>query len=175
LGGASITVADAANTGLPDTTADVVLGEAMLTMQGDAAKNAIVAEAVRLLRPGGRYGIHELALIPDTVPENIKADIRHGLARSIRVNARPLTVAEWQQLLTGHGLVIDKGLRRELRHLPPCEVASLHCRRNRHDAHSRRTERRRRGRDVHPSTTAATRPNGGIAVTNDPGTRNGNP
>ncbi|PRC51730.1 SAM-dependent methyltransferase, partial [Mycobacterium sp. ITM-2017-0098] len=49
-----VVVADAAATGLPDASADVVVGEAMLTMQGDKAKRAIVAEAFRVLRPGGR-------------------------------------------------------------------------------------------------------------------------
>src|SRR5699024_9387236 len=33
---------------------------------------------------------------------------RKELARSIRVNARPLTSAEWQELLTAHGLVGDR-------------------------------------------------------------------
>ncbi|BBZ68962.1 class I SAM-dependent methyltransferase [Mycobacterium paraseoulense] len=102
-----VRVADAAATGLPDAGTDVVIGEAMLTMQGDAAKHAIVAEASRLLRPRGRYAIHELALTPDTVSEEVSTDIRQSLARAIKVNARPLTVAEWSELLADHGLVVD--------------------------------------------------------------------
>ena len=81
-------VADASATGLPDASADVVVGEAMLTMQSDAAKAEIVDEAARLLRPGGRYAIHELGLTSDDIAEQTKTDIRQGLARSIRVNAR---------------------------------------------------------------------------------------
>lgn len=104
---AAVRVADAAETGLPDASSDVVIGEAMLTMQGDAAKRAIVAEAARVLRPGGRYAIHELALTPDTVSEEISTDIRQALARAIKVNARPLTIAEWSTLLAEHGLVVD--------------------------------------------------------------------
>jgi hypothetical protein len=46
-------------------------------------------------------------LTPDTVSEEISTDIRQSLARAIKVNARPLTVAEWSQLLAGHGLVVD--------------------------------------------------------------------
>jgi len=102
-----VRVADAADTGLPDASADVVLGEAMLTMQSDKAKAAIIAEAVRLLRPGGRYAIHELALTPDDVPDDVKTDLRQALAKSIKVNARPLTVAEWKQMLADHGLTVD--------------------------------------------------------------------
>jgi SAM-dependent methyltransferase len=103
----AVRVTDAAATGLPDASSDVVVGEAMLTMQGDAAKHAIVAEASRVLRPHGRYAIHELALTPDSVSAEISADIRHSLARAIKVNARPLTIAEWSQLLADHGLVVD--------------------------------------------------------------------
>jgi SAM-dependent methyltransferase len=104
---AEVRVADAAETGLPDASADVVIGEAMLTMQGDAAKHAIVAEVARVLRPRGRYAIHELALTPDDLPEEVTTDVRQSLARAIKVNARPLTVAEWSELLAGHGLVVE--------------------------------------------------------------------
>lgn len=100
-------VADAAATGLPDACADVVIGEAMLTMQGERARDAVVAEAARLLRPGGRYAVHELALGPDAVPDAVGTDVRQGLARAIRVNARPLPVAGWRALLEAHGLVVD--------------------------------------------------------------------
>ncbi|MGB9307932.1 MAG: methyltransferase domain-containing protein [Mycobacterium sp.] len=106
-GRGDVRVADASDTGLPDASRDLVIGEAMLTMQGDTTKHAIVAEASRVLRPGGRYGIHELALTPDTVSDEISTDIRKSLARAIKVNARPLTVAEWSQLLSAHGLVVD--------------------------------------------------------------------
>jgi SAM-dependent methyltransferase len=103
----AVRVSDAAATRLPDASRDVVVGEAMLTMQSDAAKHAIVAEAARVLRPHGRYAIHELALTPDTVSTEISTDIRQSLARAIKVNARPLTIAEWSQLLSDHGLVVD--------------------------------------------------------------------
>jgi SAM-dependent methyltransferase len=100
-------VADAAATALPDACADVVIGEAMLTMQGDRGKDAVIAEAARLLRPGGRYAVHELALGPGPVPDAAGTEIRRALARAIRVNARPLPVAGWRALLEAHGLVVD--------------------------------------------------------------------
>lgn len=102
-----VRVTDASDTGLPDASVDVVIGEAILTMQGDAAKHAIVAEAARVLRPRGRYAIHELALTPDDVPDDVSTEVRQSLARAIKVNARPLTIAEWSQLLAGHGLVVE--------------------------------------------------------------------
>ena len=98
---------DATATGLLDASADVVVGEAMLTMQTDRVKRAIVREATRVLRPGGRYAIHEMALQPDEIDPAIATEACRGLARSIKVNARLLTVAEWRALLEGTGLVVD--------------------------------------------------------------------
>ncbi|WP_061711284.1 class I SAM-dependent methyltransferase [Kocuria palustris] len=97
---------DAAETGLPDASAGVVLGEAMLTMQSESGKQKIVAEAARLLKPGGRYAIHELGLTPDDLDDDVKTELRKELARAIKVNARPLTIAEWRELLEGQGLEV---------------------------------------------------------------------
>lgn len=125
LGGrGEVRVTDAAETGLPEASADVVIGEAMLTMQGDSAKHAIVAEAARVLRPGGRYAIHELALTPDDVPEEIRTEVRQSLARAIKVNARPLTIAEWSELLAGHGLVVENVATAPMALLQPQRIVS---------------------------------------------------
>lgn len=102
-----VVTADAAHSGLPDACADVVVGEAMLTMQTERGKKEIISEAVRLLRPGGRYAIHELGLAPDDLPDATKTEARKDLARAIKVNARPLTMAEWTELLEGAGLVVE--------------------------------------------------------------------
>lgn len=99
--------AEASDTGLPDACADVVVGEAMLTMQGERGKHGIITEAVRLLRPGGRYAIHELGLTPDEIQPEVATEIRRSLARAIKVNARPLTIQEWSDLLEGSGLVVE--------------------------------------------------------------------
>ncbi|KQB83847.1 class I SAM-dependent methyltransferase [Corynebacterium oculi] len=101
-----VTLAKAEDTGLLSHSTDVVLGEAMLTMQGAKGKDAIVSEAYRVLRGGGRYAIHELCLEPDNLDDSAKTEIRRALARSIKVNARPLTTQEWVDLLTGHGFTV---------------------------------------------------------------------
>ena len=100
-------VGRAESTGLPDQSATAVYGEAMLTMQTPPQKERIVREAARLLRSGGRYGIHELCLQPDELEEDRKAEIRGALSEAIHVGARPLTPREWTDLLEGHGFTVQ--------------------------------------------------------------------
>ena len=104
--GAEYVVADAAATGLPDASADLVVGEAMLTIQFDEHKRAVVAEAVRVLAPGGRYAIHELALRGDRSAEELDA-VRRTISRTIKVGARPLPLGDWRKLLTEAGLEVE--------------------------------------------------------------------
>jgi SAM-dependent methyltransferase len=109
LSGASqrIVIGDVLHSDLDSGCASVVYGEAMLTMQADPQKARIVQEAVRLLKSGGRYGIHELCLKPDTIAPERKEAVQRELAQAIRVNARPLTVAEWKAVLTEAGLRVE--------------------------------------------------------------------
>ncbi len=104
-------VGDAAATGLPDGCADVVVAEAMLTMQSPRGKAAVVSEAARLLRPGGRFAIHELAVMDD-------AAAQQDLARSIKVNAQPLSPQQWHRLLE------DAGFDIVMTHLAPMKLLS---------------------------------------------------
>lgn len=106
--GHSVVIADAAETGLPDASADLVIGEAMLTMHTDHNKMDIMREAHRLLRPGGTYAIHEMGLAPDDIDPEIATDIRKALARAIKVNARPLTLQEWAALAEVAGFEVVK-------------------------------------------------------------------
>lgn len=94
-------------TGLADGAASVVYGEALLTMQTPSAKQQIVREAFRVLRSGGRYGIHEIALIPDAIDEFVRWDIERDLKSAIRVGARPLTAAEWRSVLEAAGFEVS--------------------------------------------------------------------
>lgn len=99
--------ATAQASGLADGSADVVTGEAFLTMQSQDNKEHIVREAFRVLRPGGRYGLHEMCLRPDGLAAESQAQIRDDLTRSIHVGARPLTVADWRTILEDAGFTIE--------------------------------------------------------------------
>jgi hypothetical protein len=111
----SCLVAGAEATGLADGRASVVYDEAMLTMQGQRQKTSIIAEAARLLRVGGRYGIHELCLVPDTLPQVARDLIEHDLSTTIHVGARPLTIAEWRKLLMEQGFEVTLCLTAPMR------------------------------------------------------------
>ena len=105
---AKIINANAAQSTLPDAYTNKVYGEAMLTMQPLEQKKAIIAEAFRILKSGGYYGIHELGIAPDSVSEEIKEDIYRELSETIRVHARPMTAMEWTTLLEEQGFKIIK-------------------------------------------------------------------
>jgi hypothetical protein len=96
----------AEETGLPDQSATVVYGEAMLSMQPTTTKLRIVREAARLLKPGGCYGIHELCVVPDHVDDSIRGAIHYELSDGIHVGVRPLTRREWRELLEAAGLTV---------------------------------------------------------------------
>jgi SAM-dependent methyltransferase len=96
-------VGRAENTSLPDSSATVVFGEAMLTMNSTAQKTSIIEEAYRVLQPGGRYGLHELYLTPDNLDESTKTQILKELSLATHVGARPLTLGEWRSILEGVG------------------------------------------------------------------------
>ncbi len=112
-------IGQAQNTGLPDSSASIVYGEAMLTMHSVAQKTAIVREAFRLLRPGGRYGIHEIALTPGNIGEPEKQAVLRDLSDAIRVGVRPQTISEWEEILAAAGFKTTSYQLRPLHLLEP--------------------------------------------------------
>ena len=112
-------VGHAEETGLADDSATVVYGEAMLSMQPADTKSRIIREAGRLLRPDGRYAIHELCLVPDDLAESVKDEIHQSLSAAIHASVRPLTVAEWQDLLEAEGLAVKEHAQAPMHLLEP--------------------------------------------------------
>lgn len=99
---------NSSNTTLAANFATKAFGEAMLTMQVDHRKAEIISEGYRILKVGGLYGIHELALSPTEISEGKKAEIQRALAEVMKVNARPLTVLEWELLFKSRGFKVLK-------------------------------------------------------------------
>jgi ubiquinone/menaquinone biosynthesis C-methylase UbiE len=100
-------VGNASHTGLSDQCATVVYGEAMLTMQTQEMKGQIVREAYRLLKSGGRYGIHEMCLMSDDLDEKTKRETERALTGVVHHGVRPLAVSEWRSLLESEGFEIQ--------------------------------------------------------------------
>lgn len=99
----------AADTGLAGGSADVAFGEAYLTMQPDGRKRAIARELARIVRPGGRVGLHEVAFAPDDLAPERQAAIAADLRANIKVPVCPLSVAGWGDLLDAAGFdVVDR-------------------------------------------------------------------
>jgi SAM-dependent methyltransferase len=98
---------NASDTGLPNQCATVVYGEAMLTMQTNETKRQIVREAYRLLKSGGRYGIHEMCLMSDDLDKNQKKATERALTGVVHHGVRPLTVSEWSVLLESEGFRLE--------------------------------------------------------------------
>lgn len=76
-------------TGLPDESATKVYGEAMLTMQSARQKTDIIREAYRLLKKGGLYGIHEIALTAEGSDPAIRQQIYREMQGAILSNVAP--------------------------------------------------------------------------------------
>ena len=101
-------VGDASNTGLPNNRASVVYGEAMLTMQTQEIKCDIVREAHRLLKVGGRYGIHEMCLMSDRLDEHARrADREIADRRSPSWCSAAGRIKEWRSLLESEGFEVQ--------------------------------------------------------------------
>lgn len=113
----------AAATGLPAGSATVVYGEAMLTMQTEEEKRRIVREAARLLKPGGRYAVHEMCL-RDGVEGEVRKEVERALTGVVHHGVRPLTVSEWRRLLEGEGFVVKAAGVAPMALLEPARVVA---------------------------------------------------
>lgn len=120
--GANIVLASAERSGLPDSTATVLYGEALLTMQTQEQKDRIIGEACRLLVYGGRYAIHEICLLPDEVTDPVRREIQAAMAKEIHVGVQLLTRREWIEMFEQHGLAITWSCQSPMHLLEPRRV-----------------------------------------------------
>lgn len=101
-------IGNAEDTGLPAESATVVYGEAMLTMHPDKKKLEIIREAFRILKLGGRYGIHEVGIIPDDTDSALQKEIRAALSSAIHIGASPATMSNWKKLFEQEGFEVQR-------------------------------------------------------------------
>jgi len=79
-----------------DDTFDIVINEAMLTMQTEKGKTKCMEEYYRVLKPGGVLLTHDVML------KQKDEAVREELSRAITVNVGPLTEGSWIQLARSH-------------------------------------------------------------------------
>lgn len=118
-GAAQVVLGQAEDSGLSDGCATVVYGEALLSMQNQQQKKRIIAEACRLLTAKGRYGIHELCLLPDDLPAHRRREIQAAMSREIHVGVQPLSCSEWIKLFEENGLRLSWSGRAPMHLLEP--------------------------------------------------------
>ncbi|MFB4269673.1 GNAT family N-acetyltransferase [Nonomuraea sp. GTA35] len=81
---------------LPDRSVDVVVSNCLINLSGDKA--AVPAEAFRVLRPGGRFGVSDVVV--DGEPDAAR---RAAAERRIGCAAGALPVGEYRELLAAAG------------------------------------------------------------------------
>ena len=79
-----------------DDTFDIIINEAMLTMQTEKGKAKCMEEYYRVLKPGGVLLTHDVML------KQKDEAVREELSRAINVNVGPLTEGSWIQLARSH-------------------------------------------------------------------------
>lgn len=117
--GDSLTIGSATETGLPDASADALFGEAYLTMQPPSQKEKILTEIARVVRPGGRLGMHEIAFAPDDISESKADAVASELGSQIKVHVAPLSISAWTELLDRHGFDVEARYTAPLHLLEP--------------------------------------------------------
>jgi len=83
---------------LPDATVDVVISNCVINLSTD--KPRVLAEALRVLRPGGRLGISDIVAGDDLDPTE-RREAEHLVGCSVGT----LTASEYEDLLTRTGFV----------------------------------------------------------------------
>jgi ubiquinone/menaquinone biosynthesis C-methylase UbiE len=83
---------------LPDASVDVVISNCVINLAGD--KYRVLAEAARVLRPGGRFAVSDVIADPD-MDDRTRAD----MAQWTGCIAGALTREEFETALTNAGLV----------------------------------------------------------------------
>jgi SAM-dependent methyltransferase len=118
----------ASRTGLDVGACNVAVAEAVLTMHPRAAKEHILDELARIVRPGGRIGLHEVAYRlddpddPIDIEELERTRICTELTSHFKVSFNAMTMDDWTELLAGAGFELLTVHRAPLRLLEPDRI-----------------------------------------------------
>jgi arsenite methyltransferase len=82
---------------LPDNTVDVVISNCVINLSAD--KDQVIAEAFRVLKPGGRLAIADVVVRGSDVPE----DVRRSMELWVGCVAGALEESDYRQKLIGAG------------------------------------------------------------------------
>lgn len=91
--------ANATRLPFPDATFDVVINEAMLTMYADKAKERLVAEYYRVLKPGGRLLTHDIMYTQSSFDDAEQT----ALQNVVKSHVSPMSQARWQAMFLSAG------------------------------------------------------------------------
>lgn len=97
----SFMTADARALPFADGSFDVVINEAMLTMQSPSDKLKAIQEYYRVLKPNGVLLTHDVLLNTDDV--NLQTTLRQQMTRELMINVHPLSKADWLALFESCG------------------------------------------------------------------------
>ena len=83
---------------LPDASVDAIIPHCVINLSGD--KHAVLAEAFRVLKPGGRFAVSDVV-----VPGEVPAAVRRSMELWVGCVAGALEETEFKTLLTEVGFV----------------------------------------------------------------------
>ena len=96
-----------------DDSFDIIVNEAMLTMQTDKGKIKCLQEYLRVLKPGGLLLTHDVMLKRDS------QTLVNELSRAIHVHVQPLTHTGWEGLFESQGFSDIETLAGEMSLMTP--------------------------------------------------------
>lgn len=115
----SCVIGSAQNSQIEDDFATIIFGEAMLTMQTQTTKAAIMQEASRILKQNGLFAIHEVALRDEGLTDDLREQIFSDLRDALKVGAHPLTLKEWTNLLKENNFTIIDSFEDDMKVFSP--------------------------------------------------------